>query len=105
MPPSQQQQIDALRAEIKALAERQAIADAMRADTHQMVIAMSEKVDHLCRVFLEPQVGQGPKTLAERMAEVTVSIESGGRVMRLLVLVAAALTALAAIMKFGIIKG
>lgn len=72
MPPTQQQQIDALRAEVAALKDRQDKADKMREQTHTMVAGMYH-------ALMEPQLGQGDKSLIERMAEVTVDIEAGQR--------------------------
>jgi hypothetical protein len=106
--PTLQQQIDALAARIDAgdaaLAARIDAGDAMRQDTHN-------KVSDLHRALMEPQLGQGNKSLIERMAEVTVEIESGKRtadsvlsIAKWLVGVAAAVAALAAMLKFGIPK-
>jgi hypothetical protein len=95
--PTLQQQIDALTARIEA-------GERMREDTHKMVADMH-------RALMEPQLGQGDKSLIERMAEVTVEIESGKRtadgvlsIAKWLVGVAAAVAALAAMLKFGMWK-
>jgi hypothetical protein len=72
MPPTQQQQIDALKAEVAALKTRQDKADTMREQTHTMVAGMYQ-------ALMEPQIGHGDKNLVERMAEVTVNIEAGQR--------------------------
>lgn len=95
--PSLQSQIDALAARIEA-------GDAMRNDTHN-------KVSEMHRALMMPQLGQGDKSLIERMAAVTVEIESGKRtadgILKLakwLVGVAAAVAAVAAMLKFGITK-
>jgi orotate phosphoribosyltransferase-like protein len=92
--PSLQDQIDALTARIEA-------GEKMRNETHQMVADMH-------RALMEPQLGQGSKSLVERMAEVTVDIESGKRtadnvigIAKSLVAVAAFIAALAAFLKFG----
>lgn len=79
MPPTQQQQIDALKMAVKALQDRQDKADQMRKDTHDMVSAMAEKVNAMHSGLMEPQLGQGEKSLIERMADVTVNIEAAQR--------------------------
>jgi hypothetical protein len=61
--PSVQHQID-------ALASRMDAADRTREDTHTMVAAMHQ-------ALMIPQYGHGDKSLLERMADVTVAIESG----------------------------
>lgn len=63
--PSVQQQID-------ALASRMDAADKTREDTHTMVADMHQ-------ALMVPQYGQGDRSLLERMADVTVAIESGDR--------------------------
>lgn len=63
--PSVQQQID-------ALASRMDAADRTREDTHTMVADMHQ-------ALMVPQYGHGDKSLLERMADVTVAIESGDR--------------------------
>jgi hypothetical protein len=95
--PTLQQQIDALSARIEA-------GEKMSNDTHKMVADMH-------RALMEPQLGHGDKSLVERMADVTVEIESGKRtadgvltVAKWLVGVAAAVTALGTLVKFGIWK-
>jgi len=105
MSPTQAQRIEALEARFAAMEKRQDDADVMRIDTHKMVADMH-------RALMEPQIGQGDKSLVERMAAVTVDIESGKRtadgllsVAKLLVGVAAAVAALAAMVKFGVVKG
>ncbi len=92
--PSLQDQIDALTARIEA-------GERMRNETHKMVSDMH-------RALMEPQLGQGSKSLVERMAEVTVDIESGKRatdnliaIAKRLVAVAAFVAAIAAFLKFG----
>lgn len=72
MPPSQAQIIAALTARTDALEKRQDAADKMRGETYQMVADMHQ-------ALMTPQYGQGEKSLLERMAEVTVDIESGRR--------------------------
>ena len=95
---SLQDQIDALTARVEA-------GEKMRKETHAMVADMH-------RALMEPQLGQGDKSLVERMASVTVDIESGKRatdniiaIARRLVAVAAFIATLAAIMKFGQFPG
>lgn len=99
--PSLQEQIDALTAANEALTARIEAGEKMRNETHKMVADMH-------RALMEPQLGQGDKSLVERMAEVTVDIESGKRatdnliaIARRLVAVAAFVAAIAAFLKFG----
>jgi hypothetical protein len=94
MPPSQQQQIDALRAEIVALGKRQDDADAMRIDTHN-------KVSDMHRALMEPQIGQGSKSLLDRMAEVTIEIESGKMVGKRIVFIAQVCAAVGVVAAFA----
>lgn len=65
MPPSLQTQIDDLK-------RRMDVADLMRTDSHKMLAELHQ-------ALMVPQYGQGDKSLLERMAEVTVAIESGDR--------------------------
>ena len=95
---SLQDQIDALTARVEA-------GEKMRKETHAMVADMH-------RALMEPQLGQGDKSLVERMASVTVDIESGKRatdnliaIAKRLVAVAAFIAMLAAFLKFGQIPG
>lgn len=99
--PSLQEQIDALTAANEALTAQIEAGEKMRNETHKMVADMH-------RALMEPQLGQGDKSLVERMAEVTVDIESGKRatdnliaIARRLVAVAAFVAAIAAFLKFG----
>lgn len=92
--PSLQDQIDALTARIEA-------GEKMRNETHKMVAALHE-------ALMKPQLGQGDKSLLQRMAEVTVDMESGKRTAdnlialgRRLVAIAAFVAAIAAFLKFG----
>lgn len=64
MPPLQQQ--------IDDLKRRMDAADLMRTDSHKMLAELHQ-------ALMVPQYGQGDKSLLERMAEVTVAIESGDR--------------------------
>lgn len=106
--PSLQDQIDALATTTAALAKRMEASEAMRNDTHKMVGQVQSKVDDMHRALMEPQLGQGDKSLVERMAAVTVDIESGKRttdnliaIARRMVAVAAFIAAIAAFLKFG----
>ena len=90
-----------LQQQITALEKRMDAADKTREDTHTMVADMH-------RALMEPQIGQGDKSLVERMAAVTVDIESGKRtsdnhiaIARRMVWLASILAALAALLKFG----
>ncbi|MES2814478.1 MAG: hypothetical protein V4720_06250 [Pseudomonadota bacterium] len=115
MPPTQKELIAALQEESRGLREevrglkaeqvvfreQLAAADKLREDTHGMV---SEMFGALMR----PQIGHGNKSLVERMAEVTVDIESGKRtadnvlsIAKWLVGIAAALALITAFTKFG----
>lgn len=77
MPPSRlpadiQNQIDALREEVLDLKRRQDVADLMQVDTHKMVSEL-----HL--TLMTPQLGQGDKSMLQRIADVTVAVETGDR--------------------------
>lgn len=65
-----QPQIDELKRRLDAHENRMDDADTMRAQTHTMVAEIH-------RALMEPQYGHGQKGLLQRMAEVTVAIESG----------------------------
>ena len=76
-------------------------SEKMGTETHKMV-------SHLHHALMEPQIGQGDKSLVERFASVTVDIESGRRttdnmiaIARRLIWIASILAALAALFKFG----
>ena len=71
MPPLQSQ-IDELRRRQDAHDRRMDVADLMRTDSHKMLAELHQ-------ALMVPQYGQGEKSLLERMAEVTVAIESGDR--------------------------
>lgn len=73
-----QAQIDYLREEMEDLKRRQDVADLMRADTHKMVAEL-----HLA--LMTPQLGQGDKSMLQRIADVTVAIETGDRAAETLV--------------------
>ena len=108
MPPTQKEQIAALQNRIRVLEEEQegfraqlVAAEQLRLDTHNMVAEMYG-------ALMKPQIGHGNKSLVERMAEVTVDIESGKRtadnvlaIAKWLVGIAAALALIAAFTKFG----
>ena len=79
MPSSTQAQINELKAQLdaiqnkaEALEQRQDVADLMRADTHKMVAEL-----HLA--LMTPQLGQGSKSMLQRIADVTVAVETGDR--------------------------
>jgi len=61
-----------IKADVAAAARLVADAEAMRVKTFRMVQDMHT-------ALMEPQLGQGDKPLLQRMAEVTVEIESGKR--------------------------
>lgn len=61
-----------LQAQIDELRRRMDVADLMRQDSHKMLAELHQ-------ALMVPQYGQGDKSLLERMAEVTVAIESGDR--------------------------
>lgn len=61
-----------LQTQIDQLAARMDEGDRMRTDTHKMVT-------ELHNALMQPQVGQGDKSLLERMADVTVAAETGAR--------------------------
>lgn len=58
--------------QIDELKRRMDVADLMRTDSHKMLAELHQ-------ALMVPQYGQGDKSLLERMAEVTVAIESGDR--------------------------
>ena len=95
------------RQEFDALAAKVDAAEAIQKDTHEM----SKMVAVMYHALMEPQIGQGDKSLVERMAAVTVDIESGRRttdnlisIARRLVAVAAIVASLAAAIKLGVWK-
>ncbi len=96
MSPPLQQQIDDLK-------RRMDIADLMRTDSHKMLAELHQ-------ALMVPQYGQGEKSLLERMADVTVAIESGDRAtesaikwLKRLVYVVGIFAAIgAAMLKFGL---
>ena len=108
MPPTQKEQMAALLERVGALESEQiafreqlVAGEQMRADTHKMVAEMYG-------ALMRPQIGHGEKSLVERMAEVTVDIESGKRtadnvlsIAKWLVAIAGNLAAVAALMKLG----
>jgi hypothetical protein len=71
-------QMEALRDQASALERRQDVADLMRVDTHKMVSEL-----HLA--LMTPQLGQGTKSMLERIADVTVAVETGDRAAETLV--------------------
>lgn len=71
MPPLQPQ-IDELNRRLENHEVRMDDADTMRAQTHAMVTEIH-------RALMQPQYGHGDKSLLQRMADVTVAIESGDR--------------------------
>lgn len=76
--PPIQAQIDALKDQLEALERRQDVADLMRVDTHKMVSEL-----HLA--LMTPQLGQGDKSMLQRIADVTVAYETGDRAAEALV--------------------
>jgi hypothetical protein len=90
-----------IKADVAAAARLVADAETMRVQTFKMVHDMHQ-------ALMEPQIGHGDKPLLQRMAEVTVEIESGKKtadavlyVARWLVAVAAFVATVAAFLKFG----
>lgn len=61
-----------LQAQIDELKRRMDVADLMRTDSHKMLAELHQ-------ALMVPQYGHGEKSLLERMADVTVAIESGDR--------------------------
>jgi hypothetical protein len=91
-----------MKRDVAAAARLVADAESMRVKTFNMVHDMHQ-------ALMEPQIGHGDKPLLQRMAEVTVEIESGKKtadavlyVARWLVAVAAFVATVAAFLKFGI---
>lgn len=109
MPPTQKEQIAALQNQIRVLKEEHegfraqlVAAEQLRLDTHNMVAEMYG-------ALMKPQLGQGDKTMVERIADVVVDIESGRRtsdnliaIARRLVAIAAFVAAIAAFLKLGV---
>jgi hypothetical protein len=90
-----------IKEDVAAAARLVAEAETMRVKTFTMVHDMH-------KALMEPQLGQGDKPLLQRMAEVTVEIESGKRtadgvlyVARWLVAIGAVIAALMAWANFG----
>ena len=77
------------RAEFEALEERVAAMEKAAMETH-------DKVGDLHKALMEPTPGQ-TKSLIDRMATVTINVESGGRVASVLIKIAATLAALGVI--------
>ena len=91
-----------IKADVASAARLVADAETMRVQTFKMVHDMHQ-------ALMEPQIGHGDKPLLQRMAEVTVEIESGKKTAdavlyaaRWLVAVAAFVATIAAFLKFGI---
>ncbi len=61
-----------LQVQIDELKRRMDVADLMRTDSHKMLAELHQ-------ALMVPQYGHGEKSLLERMADVTVAIESGDR--------------------------
>jgi hypothetical protein len=101
-----QPQINELKRRLDAHEGRMDDADAMRAETHAMV----SQIHH---ALMQPQYGQGDKSLLQRMADVTVAIETGDRAteslvrwLKRLAILGIAITGLGAILvKLEIWKG
>jgi hypothetical protein len=90
-----------IKADVAAAARLVADAETMRVQTFKMVHDMHQ-------ALMEPQMGHGDKPLLQRMAEVTVEIESGKRsadavlyAARWLVAVGAIIAGLIAFAQFG----
>jgi hypothetical protein len=90
-----------IKEDVAAAARLVAEAETMRVKTFTMVHDMH-------KALMEPQIGHGDKPLLQRMAEVTVEIESGKRtadgvlyVARWLVAIGAVIAALMAWANFG----
>lgn len=71
MPPLQIQ-IAELKRRLDGHETRMDDADEMRAQTHAMVAQIHQ-------ALMQPQYGHGDKSLLQRMADVTVAIETGDR--------------------------
>lgn len=93
MSLSQQQLNDQMQVRMKALEDRQDAADRMRQDTYKMVA-------HMHGALMEPQPGHDGRSLVERMAEVTIDIESGKRTAENMVTLAKWFTAIGALVAF-----
>ncbi len=65
-----QPQIDEMKRRLDDHDRRMDVADLMRQDSHKMLAELHQ-------ALMVPQYGHGDKSLLERMADVTVAIESG----------------------------
>jgi hypothetical protein len=90
-----------IKADVASAARLVADAETMRVQTFKMVHDMHQ-------ALMEPQMGHGDKPLLQRMAEVTVEIESGKRsadavlyAARWLVAIGAFIAGLIALVQFG----
>ncbi len=84
---------DELREDLAAVAARADQAKAISADTNA-------KVNELHAALMQPSPGQS-RALLDRMAEATINLESGTRVGRILVWLAAVVGAGAVLLKLG----
>ena len=63
--------------------------------------AMNKQIQDLHRALMEPEPGQS-KSLLNRMAEVTISVESGTKTVRMVLVVIALLAALGISLRVGV---
>lgn len=101
--------VEAMKREQAKMKEDVAAAARLVADAENMRVKTFNMVHDMHQALMEPQMGHGDRPLLQRMAEVTVDIESGKRsadavlyAARWLVAVAAFVAALAAFVKFGV---
>ena len=87
---SAQAQLDAMKARIDGLAKQVAEDAAVRSENHAMLSSLHA-------ALMVPQPGQDGKGLLERMAEVTVDIESGKRTANSIVVLAKWFAAIGAV--------
>ena len=103
------QAVEALKSDHAKIKDDVAAAARLVADAETMRVKTFTMVHDMHQALMEPQMGHGDKPLLQRMAEVTVEIESGKKtadavlyVARWLVAVAAFVATLAAVLKFGV---
>lgn len=100
--------VEALKTDHAKIRDDVAAASRLVADAETMRVKTFTMVHDMHQALMEPQMGQGEKPLLQRMAEVTVKIESGERTAdsvlywaRWFVAVGALIAALVAFTHFG----
>jgi hypothetical protein len=100
--------VEALKRDHASMKDDVAAAARLVADAETMRVKTFTMVHDMHQALMEPQMGHGDKPLLQRMAEVTVEIESGKRTAdgvlyaaRWLVAVGALIAAMVAFAQFG----